>query len=397
VQQLRILIGELRRAGQRRELAFALQGLGRILSIRLPDIAPSQALEEALGCLREALALFVALGEARERGSTLRVLGSVYLLLQRLPEARSHFEAAQHQLAAIDDWMHAVNIHWHLADVSFLLGERPAAFHHLRRMSDTYLERGHLAEALLSLSRESYEAVRYGDLAHARATRERCLSVARQAGDRASEAWSIWELGEIERVVGGYEAARTHYEQARVLFATTRGQAADWVLAEGTAFYHRGLGDIAHARGEAAAAERHFQASLAAAGETGHEWAAAYAMVGLARAALALQRPGEAREYLYQALTKAQKHSADGIVMVVITAIAEACAATGVPEQAHRLASLVVAHPMTWHETRAQARRVQAATAEHLGPAAAPVAHAEPGDLWSVVEHLHASLARRES
>src|SRR5262249_8979361 len=87
MQQLRRLIGELRPAGRRWDLAFALQSLGRILSIRLPDINPGQALFEALGYLRESLALFEALGDARESGNTLRALGSVYLLQQRLPEA----------------------------------------------------------------------------------------------------------------------------------------------------------------------------------------------------------------------------------------------------------------------------------------------------------------------
>jgi hypothetical protein len=169
-----------------------------------------------------------------------------------------------------------------------------------------------------------------------------------------------------------------------------------WILAESTIFYHRGLGDIAHACGDPAASERHFQASLAAAREAGHEWAAVYALVGLARAALALQRHDEARAHLSGALTKAEKHGADGIVMVVLTGIAEMCTATGVPEQAYRLASLVMAHPMSWHETKAQAQRIQAATAEHLSSSATPVVHTGSGALWSVVEHLQESLARRE-
>jgi tetratricopeptide (TPR) repeat protein len=396
MQQLHRLIGELRRAGRRWDLAFAVQSLGRILSIRLPGINPSLSLDEALEYLREALALFEALGDARECGNTLRALGSVYLLQQQLAEARYHFEAAQHRLAAIDDWTHAVSIHWQLADVNFLLGDRPAAFHHLRQMSDAYLQRGHHAGAILSLSRESYEALRYSDLAHARMTRSRSLTLARQVGDRFSEAWHIWELGEIERVAGNYTAAQQHYEQAHILFAETRDRATSWVLAVGTIFYHRGLGDIAQACGDPAAAEGHFQMSLAMASETGHDWPAVYALAGLARAVLALQRHDEARGYLYEALTKAQKYGADGIMMVVLTGIAEVYAATGAPEKAHPLASLVIAHPMSWHETKARAQRIQAATAERLSSSATSVVHTESGNLWSVVEHLQESLARRE-
>ena len=126
-----------------------------------------------------------------------------------------------------------------------------------------YLQRGRLADALLVLSRESYEALRYSDLAHARMTRERSLSLARQIGDRSSEAWHIWELGEIERVAGNDTAAQQHYEQAHVLFADMSDRATSWIMAQSTIFYHRGLGDIAYTRGDPTAAERHFQASLA--------------------------------------------------------------------------------------------------------------------------------------
>jgi DNA-binding SARP family transcriptional activator/predicted ATPase len=389
MEQLRRLIGELRRAGQRWEQAFALQSLGRILSIRLPDSNPGQSLEEALGYLRESLALFEALGDARECGNTLRALGAVCLLQQRLPEARDHFNAAQQRLAAIDDWAHAAGLHWQLADVNFRLGAVPVAFRHLRQMSDAHLQRGRPADAAVALSRESYEAVRYSDLAHAREARERSLCLAREAGDRFGEAWYIWELGEIERVAGDYEAARLRFEQAQVMFAETRNRDA-------LAFYYRGLGDIALACGDPAAAERHFQASCAAARETGHAWAAAYALAGLARAALALRHPDKACVYLSEALTKAQKYSADGIMMVVLAGIAEVYEATGAPEQAHPLAALVIAHPMTWHETKARAQRVHAATVEYGSPRPTGAVNTAPSDLWPAVEQLQASLVPRE-
>jgi hypothetical protein len=82
--------------------------------------------------------------------------------------------------------------------------------------------------------------------------------------------------------------------------------------------------------------------------------------------------------------------------MVVLTSIAEMYAATGGPEKAHPLASLVIAHPMTWHETKARAQRVQAATAVQLSSSATPVEHTEWGSLWSVVEHLQEHLAPHE-
>jgi tetratricopeptide (TPR) repeat protein len=217
-------------------------------------------------------------------------------------------ERLAHLIGAIDDWEQVVTIQWQLADVNFRLGDRPAAFQHLRHMCDDYLQRGRPADAILALSRESYEALRYSDLSHARATRERSLDLARQTGDRFTVAWQVWEMGEIERVAGNYTAARLHYEQAHVLFADIPDRMTSWHVAQSTIFYHHGLGDIAYACGDPAAAEHHFQASLASARENDHDWSAAYALAGLARAELALQRPDEAREHLYEALTKAQKY-----------------------------------------------------------------------------------------
>ena len=84
-------------------------------------------------------------------------------------------------------------------------------------------------------------------------------------------------------------------------------------------------------------------------------------------------------------------------MMVVLMGIAEVYAATGVPEKAHLLISLVIAHPMTWHETKARAQQIQAATAEHLSSSATPVMHTESDNLWLVIEHLQERLAPRET
>jgi predicted ATPase/DNA-binding SARP family transcriptional activator len=388
--QLRRLADELRPTAQRWDLAIALQYLGRITSLVLPDGNPSQRLEEAIGYLRESLALFEALGDTYECAYTLSELGTVYLRLHRLPEALEQFEAAQLRFGAIDDWASAAAVSWQLADVSFRLGAMPAAFAHLRQLSDTYLQQGRPAQAAAVLSRESYEAVRYSDLAHARETRERSLRLARQAGDRFGEAWYVWELGEVERVAGNLTSAHQHFDQARVMFADLQDN-------DGIIFCYRGYGDIAYALGDWAAAERHFQTSLAITREVIHVWAEPYALAGLARAVLALQRHDEAAEYLGEALAKAQKFGADGILMLVLTGIAELHEATGAPEQAHALASLVIAYQISWHETKARARRILAATERLVSSSATPVVPIEPDNLWPMVERLQASLAQQRA
>ena len=79
----------------------------------------------------------------------------------------------------------------------------------------------------------------------------------------------------------------------------------------------------------------------------------------------------------------------------VLTGIAELYAATGVPANAHALASLVIAHPMSWRETKARAQLIHVATAAHMSASGAPMVDTEPRHFWTAVKQLQASLAPR--
>src|SRR5215211_6777405 len=87
IQQLRGLLPDLRQAGQPATLAFALQNLGHLLYLQLPDEAPNQPVAEAAQHLTEALAISEALGDEQESGNTLRLRAITHLLQQRLAEA----------------------------------------------------------------------------------------------------------------------------------------------------------------------------------------------------------------------------------------------------------------------------------------------------------------------
>jgi tetratricopeptide (TPR) repeat protein len=251
-------------------------------------------------------------------------------------------------LRAAGDWAGEADIHWQLGDVCLELGETEVGFEHYGAMGRVYLRQGHPRLAGLALSKESFEALRYSSVAHARQTRLASLDLARRLGDRLEEAWNLWELGEIHRVAGEAAAAREAYDQALAAFQHEPS-------ANGLVFYHRGLGDLALAAGDFAAAHQAFTASLAEARWVGHEWSVPYALAGLSRAALGLGQPKRAREHALEALRLANRPGRAGLALVALAALAAAFAAGGQAERAAELLGLMQADPASWHETRAQA------------------------------------------
>jgi tetratricopeptide (TPR) repeat protein len=385
LRHLRQLLLPLRRAGRRWELAFALQNLGRLIYTQLPDEAPDPHLAEALQHLTEALALFQELRDELESGYTLRLLGVVRMMQRHFPEARDHLLAAQAKLEACGDQANAASINWLLADIHLRLGEYEMAFGYLRRMRQAYADRSLQSDAL---SRESYEALRYSTIDHAKQTREQTLALVREAGDDFSLAWSAWEMGEIYRVAGEVVTARQWYEQARVLFEKAQDKS-------GNIFYHRGLGDIAHALGDYGEAQRQFQASLNATQQMKHEWGAAYALAGLGRASLALGEHELAHRHFLEALRKAYKIGDGGILMLVMTGIAGLYAAHGQEERAVELCTLVDHEPMSWRETKEQAAAALAAATAALPPERLSAARerSHGSDIWKTAERVRQEMS----
>lgn len=386
MRQLRRLLPLLRgedSAERRWEQAFALQSLARLIYMRLPDDHPARRLAEAAEHLQAALALFQELSDERETAYTLRLIGIVHLIQQRLPEAAGCLQAAQARMEATGDWSNSAAVDWLLADIDLRQGRYDDAFGHLRCMARRFVERGHLRNGTAALSRESYEALRYGTIAHALQVREQTLAQAREAGDEHGLAWFTWEMGEIQRVAGDRLEARRWYDEARALFERTQDQS-------GRIFYHRGLGDLAFAQGDYAEAQRQFQASLEVTRRVSHEWGAAYALAGLSRAALALGQTEAARVSVLEALRKAHKTGDGGVLLVAVMRAAELLAGLGQAAAAAELAALVQGHPLAWRETRMQADALLAGA----DPRALAFLHtAHRRDLWVTAERLWQALS----
>jgi predicted ATPase/DNA-binding SARP family transcriptional activator len=358
--RLAALVDELRDGDDDGALASALQALGHLRFRRWTDVDPTPELQEAES-------LFARLGDRREQGVTLRTLGTVDLMNRRLESARRHMERALAAFEKVRDSAHSTSLHNAMADIAFQIGDREAAFGHLNRMWRHHLERGNPFDAAFILSRESYEALRFSTLEHARARRELSLEVAREAHNDYTELWGRWELGEIERRSGNPVEARRRFEESRTGFEALNDRG-------GLAFYHRGLATLALEAGQLDEAQQQFERSVELAREIRHLWTLAYAFSGLARVALARGEPEAAGAPLREALAVSIPAADLSIVLVVLAAAAEWRLALGDADGALELTALIVDQPMCWHETREYAERTAEGAAAALSPAEAEAA-----------------------
>lgn len=157
-------------------------------------------------------------------------------------------------------------------------------------------------------------------------------------------------MGEVYRVRGDGDEARRWYDRALELFGDGNHV--------GRSFYQRGLGDLALARGDHIAARRHFLVSHQEAGTINHDWQLIYALSGLARAALMAGARREARTYLVEALrTALEKDHLGGLASSILRGVVEYWLVND-HSAAYRLAALILAHPLTWRETRRDVARL---------------------------------------
>jgi len=380
IQYSRELVHHLRQRNISWELAFSLELLLQLLEMRFKAGIDADEIERNA---IEALEIFRTLGDERESGFTLRLFGQLRRLQHNYPEAIQHWQTAQEKLQAVGDWATAADIHWQLGDIYLQMGEFGTAFRHYQAMNQAYEEKGATRAAAHMLSKESYEALRYSDIDHAWRTRQRSLAFAREVGDIFSESWSLWELGEIYRVMGEHDKARSCYEDHKALLDRFEDP-------NGITFYHRGLGDLALARNDLVEAERQFGESLKYALAAGHSWAMSYALTGLGRASSSSGNYARSRDYFTQALKRAKEADELGIALVALAGVAELYTATGGAERARDLATLVVNHHVSWRETKDQGRAILAGITGSL-PVEAQVEFGEQAgrlDVWEKVDKL---------
>lgn len=341
---LRQMIQEYRQNEQRWELAVSLELLGSLnLAVSLNTKQSGNNLEEAGNALNEALLLFERLGDLREYSYTLLLLGGYHAYLQNWDEAISKWQEAQAKFDQIGDTI--TSLHWLLGDLLFKIGDYDRAFKYYQRIRNKYLQRGQKRIAAYALSFESMQALRYSDIQHARDTREESLLLSQGVDDQFGEAWSTWEMGEIERVAGNYKEALRWFENARLLFTNVNES-------NGLIFYHRGLGDIALAERAYSQAYAQFRQSYKHAENLRFNWGAAYALAGMGRAESAQQNFEAAIKHLSKSLQSVNSIEDAGLALLVLFSCANLYAARDEIEQAAEISILVAGHFATWMEIK---------------------------------------------
>jgi predicted ATPase/DNA-binding SARP family transcriptional activator len=372
--RLEQLLARLREQERRWAIAFTLQ---QIVFVMLGRLESEEHTQQAAAYLDEAFHLFQELGDKREGAYTLRLRGYLHRILQDFEEAIHQWQAAHRTLQDAGDQVISTELDWQIGDAYLEMGDYQTAFAQYRRMSERALASNNLRLASRVLSKESYEAARYGDLEHAEKTRRQSLAIAEQRNDTFGVAWYCWEMGELLRLRGEPQAAREWYERARTHFE-------NFDELGGLCFYFRGLGDLALDAGNFPEAGKQFAQSLLLAERTAHRWAQAYAHGGLAQAALWVGDEQRARAELLQALNHARGHGERSITLYLLAMATGLLAAAGQPEQAAALAGYVAQHPVSWRQAQAQAQA-------HLAESNA--VPALEGDVWEVSSLVEAELS----
>ena len=343
VRYLEHLLSEFQDASKSWERAMALLLLAKL---QLPQLSYSRKNEAVIErCTLDAVDIFTALGDELNVGYALLQLGNLRHKQERLEEAIEQWKLANTALTSLDEWALANNATRLMGDAYLQMGQFEAAFQCFDKMARICFEHGHIQDAVGALSKESFEMVRYGDLAEARRIRQQCIDTIETLGPEYQFGWNYWEMGEILRVMGIFEEAAAWYEKARKSFETFTDNV--W-----KSFYFRGFGDMALATGDFDAASRHFLQSMEMALNTRHDWATAYALNGLGRAELGQNNRKAARKHFMGALQYAFQTGDHGIALVTLSGYADLLYQEGDLELAAQFSSLVSSHYATWRETR---------------------------------------------
>ena len=327
------------------------QLLGSLQSARAPNrLAES---EESIGSqtlLEEALAGFQRIGAVQEQAFTLMAIGFHHQNRGRPRAAAVSYGEARDHFVQLGQVLPVISIEALLGLLNLTTADFTEGFDLLHNAAERFLEKGKLELARGMLSNESFEALRYRNAEYALETRMQAIAMSQQLGLTWEHAWDMWELGEIYRYMGRFGKARTYYDRSLPGFEAEPG-------GHGLTFYDRGLGDCAMGMGDYAEAYRRFDASLRRSSGSEHAWSMTYALRGLGDAALGLGKPILARNHLVGALRSSyERHTLPGdpggLYLSVFAAVARLYYFLGMMPEAQRLAGYVLAHPLTWNETR---------------------------------------------
>jgi DNA-binding SARP family transcriptional activator len=222
----------------------------------------SGALTEALALARQALPLWVALGDERGEANTLSSIAMTARCLGDLATAAHSYEQALDRFERIGDERGQANTLDLLGVLSEFRGDLDAAEHHHLAAIRLLREVGHKQGLAHALDNLGAILQRLGRVDEAFAVHTEARNLAVEIGDRACEAYALNNLGNTHRLAGRLEAAVECQQRAR--------QVADQVVDPNlrTQLY-RDRGETAMAAGDDRAALHAYRAALDMSAGTG--------------------------------------------------------------------------------------------------------------------------------
>lgn len=345
IARLEATLPALQAEGNVRWQAWVTRALGQLWG-------SLQEREKARHYFAAALTLFDSLGDDFERGLTFSEMAGIAREMGDYDETMRLFQAA---LALYERAGNQVGIGFILSyglnEIYIQQGQFEKAFASMdegRRIFNTI---GNVRLIANTYHWESLFALRHSTPEHALQTRDQQLQMARRLGRVDELGWGLWELGEIQRVMGDVAAARQTYDEAMTLFDDHRDNL-------GVAFYHRGLADLALMQGDTATARKESTLYLRLARLGHHGWSVAYAQCQLGQAALLEGKLDEARPQLLDSVRVAHELGNRDLCLKPLTVLAQLALQRGDGNAAATLSTFVAQHPLTWWEVRQVAQRV---------------------------------------
>lgn len=129
---------------------------------------------------------------------------------------------------------------------------------------------------------------------------DQALTAYQYLGDQRGEVDALWQLGEVERLVGEYGQARTHYTEALIL-----ARQLDYRRGEVDALC--GLGEVERFVGECSKSREYHTQALGLARQLEYRRAEVHALWGLGQVEKYVGECGRARQYHTQSLARARQ------------------------------------------------------------------------------------------
>lgn len=329
----------LRRRGQRAALALTLLLKSGLLHGLNQRAAAKAAVEESIAICRQ-------IGDNLQLAHSLSGMGDILASEQDFDAASQLYHESQTIFTSLGDLGDVANVVFRLADSQMHSGRYEAAIVAFEACRQLFVRLGDRFYCISVLSWESLCAARAGDMARAWELRRMCLQEAEETGEELNIGWSIWEMGELHRLEGDWEAARRYYEDSAALLRRSNFMRAD-------IFIERGWGDLNLAQGQPQQAALHFQRSLDLAAAESYPWGIARAHIGLGQTALALDEASAAWEHFRLSLRQAREWGMDqGLMCMAVAGLAATHLAQGEASKALSLATFALGQPATVAETR---------------------------------------------